>query len=61
VLGIHGIFGADPDPRFVPLANGMDPDQTPDPTPFFGDFNDANFFFFFHIFFLATYPQPHYL
>jgi hypothetical protein len=24
----------------------MDPDPTPDPTPFFSDFKDANFFFF---------------
>jgi hypothetical protein len=31
----------------------MDPDPTPDPTPFFRDFKDAKKF----IFFLKTYPQ----
>jgi hypothetical protein len=38
----------------------MDPDPTPDPTSFFRDFKDAKKCFF-HIFFLITYPQAHYL
>jgi hypothetical protein len=38
----------------------MDPDQAPDPTPFFGDFKDAKFILL-NIFFLITYPQAHYL
>ncbi len=49
-------FGADPDP---PLWL-MDPDPTPDPTPFFSDFkvapkNCSPYFF------LINYPQAHYL
>ncbi len=34
----------------------------PDPAPFFSDFKDAKkIIYFFHIFFLLTYPQAHYL
>jgi hypothetical protein len=36
----------------------MAPDPTPDPTPFFCDYKDANYFFF-QNYFLITYP--HYL
>jgi hypothetical protein len=38
-------FGADPDPR-IPYLLLMDPDPTPDPTPFFSDFKDAKNIFF---------------
>jgi hypothetical protein len=39
---------------------GSEPDATPDPTPFFSDFKDAekNCFSYF---FLITYPRAHYL
>jgi hypothetical protein len=36
----------------------MNPDPTPDPTPFFSDFKDAKKN---SIFFLITYPQALYL
>jgi hypothetical protein len=39
----------------------MNPDPTLDPTPFFSDFKDAKKKYFFHIFFLITYSQAHYL
>jgi hypothetical protein len=39
----------------------MDPDPTPDPTPFFIDFKDAKNIFFLHIFFLITCPQAHHI
>jgi hypothetical protein len=38
----------------------MDPDPTPDPTPFFIDFKDAKKIFCL-IFFLITCPQAHHL
>jgi hypothetical protein len=47
-------FFADPDLCL------MDPDPTPDPTPFFHDSKDAKKIIFV-IFFLITYPQAHYL
>ncbi len=40
-------FGADQDPHLWLMDPDLDP--TPDPTPFFSDFKDANFFL--HIFF----------
>ncbi len=39
----------------------MDPDPTPDPTPFFSDFKDAKKEKKIPYFFLMTYPQAHYL
>jgi hypothetical protein len=39
----------------------MDPDPTPDPTPFFIDFKDAKKKDIFFIFFLITCPQAHHL
>ncbi len=38
----------------------MDPDPSPDPTPFFSNFKDAKNYFLSY-FFLITYPQAHYL
>jgi hypothetical protein len=37
----------------------MDPDPTPDQTPFFTDFKDAKKMFFFSYFFLITCPLAH--
>ncbi len=49
VLGIRDILvSGSPDP-YLWL---MDPDPTPDPTPFFSDFKDAKKKYFFHIFLL---------
>ncbi len=49
-VGDPGHFDADPDLCL------MDPDPTPDSTPFFSDFQDAKKLIFFH-----TYPQAHYI
>jgi hypothetical protein len=53
-------FGADPDQDPYPQIRTlwqMDPNPTPDPTPFFSDFKDAKKKKYF---FLITYPQAHY-
>jgi hypothetical protein len=39
----------------------MDPDPTPDPTPFFSDLKDEKKKKIFPYFFLINYPQAHYL